>query len=214
MVIVWATMSTAPDCRDSLSVGHGFELDLVGVAKDRLRDGVHHVDVKPLDLPVPGVEVAEVVGALIHTRDEVTAGAVLGHERARSHRRRPGRPQAGRGITRAGRGGLRRHGPGQLMCWRGKHRRGPGYGPRGQGPCHEQQRQQGPPVARLHRYSASRLLSPRAHPAAMISASTMTPTSKPVNAFRPATALAWKTAWSAEIARVSESSRRVNRVPE
>ncbi len=94
-----------------LSIGDGLELDLVRVAEDRLGHRADHVDVEALDLPVERVEEAEVVGALVHSGDEVTAGADLGHERARRHLRRPGRAQAagmrvtGRGAGHAGRAG-------------------------------------------------------------------------------------------------------------
>ena len=79
-----------------LRVGDRLVLDLVRVAEDGLGHRPDHVDVEALDLPGERVEEAEVVGALVHPRDEVAAGADLRHERAGRHLRRAGRAQAAR----------------------------------------------------------------------------------------------------------------------
>ena len=197
-------MSTVPstDVGDPLGVRDRLELHLARVAEDGLRHRPDHVDVEALDLSVEGVEEAEVVGALVHAGDEVAAGADLRHERARRHLRRPGRPQAaGRRI--AGRGSRPLPPPAGPGAARGRAvtAADPGTAQAVAAPItgqrHQQQRRQPQPGGRLHRYSASRVLSPRKHPAAMTSASTMTPTSRPVNTSRPATACERKTTWSA-----------------
>src|SRR5262249_47654781 len=69
------------------------------------------------------------------------------------------------------------------------------------------------PGPRLHRYSASRRLSPQAQPAAITSAATMTPGSNPVKASAPALALAAKAAWPAAIPAPKSADSFVNAVP-
>ena len=71
------------DVGDPLRIGDRLVLDVVRVAEDGLGHRLDHVDVEALDLPGERVEEVEVVGVLVHPRDEVAAGADLRHERAR-----------------------------------------------------------------------------------------------------------------------------------
>src|SRR5690242_12432069 len=106
--MVWATMSTAPDWISGIRCASEMARNSILPGLPIALATADHVDVESLDLPVQGVEVAEVVGALVHAGDQVAAGADPGHERARRGPGRAGRAQARRGV--AGRAGGR-------GCW-------------------------------------------------------------------------------------------------
>ena len=111
-------------------------------AEDRPGHGPDLVDVEPLDLPVQGVQVAEVVGALVHPGDEEAALPDGGHQRAGGDRRRAGRLQAARvrvAGRRAGRGG--RGPPPRRRPWPGRR---PPAARRGRGAAAERSRAPGP----------------------------------------------------------------------
>ena len=169
MVIVWATMSTAPDWMSGIRWASEMALywTLFGLPKIAGCDRAHHVDVEPLDLAGEGVEVAEVVGVLVHAGDEVAAGPDPGHEGARGHLRRPG----GRRLAVGSHAGSPRRRGRPAVAPGGCHRRGPAATAQAASAATASSSggSRAASARRLHRYSASRWLSPRAQPAAMTS---------------------------------------------
>src|SRR5580692_3900783 len=171
--------AAAGDGGDSLRVGDRLELDPVGVAEDRLGHGADHVDVEPLDLAVERVEVAEVIGALVHPGDQVALLLDRGHERAGGHFRRAGRREAGGVRVARGAGGLRAGlrladravsarwagGGGRGERGGGRGGRGGGRGGRGGAPgrdgCHHEgrQRERGPARYRVSVHATASLFT-------------------------------------------------------
>ena len=185
-----------------LRVGDRPVHDMARAAEDRLGHRLDHVDVEPLELAVERVQEAEVVGVLVDAGDEVAALADVLHPGSGHPRRARQRRQARRvRIALGDRGGGRvrlgsrlvsgrgrrvtRRSLGRVRCRRGgtPRQRGRGeYAGRERGGC-----ERGDPAndgaarrAARHRYSVSRRLMPKAQPAAMISAPTASPYSRPV----------------------------------